>query len=104
MNIEQRVEFPQVYFEPKCLQMFLKGKSPLLENDVFSSSPLIFCSCPGKARRCFYDLVPSVWNDRKIMKWCYDERYFDRKVEMFKVTRGYKAVSYTHLDVYKRQE
>ena len=32
------------------------------------------------------------------MKWCYDERYFkrelyfDRKIEMFKVNRGYKEL------------
>ena len=67
VNIGQRVKFPQVYCEPRCLQRFLKGKSPLEENNVFSSSPLIFS-------KCFYDLVPSVWNDRKSTKWCYDER------------------------------
>ena len=85
VDIGQRVDFPQVYCKPRCLQMFLKG-------NVFSSRPLILCSYPGKVRRRFYDLIPSAWNDRKSMKWCYDERYFDRKVEMFKVTRGYKEL------------
>ena len=61
----QRVNFPQVYCEPTCLQMFLKGKSPLLENSVFSSCSLSFGDVPGKARRCFYVVVPSAWNDRK---------------------------------------
>ena len=38
---------------------------------------------------CFpvlYKFIPSVWNDFISMRWCYD------------------AVSYTHLDVYKRQD
>ena len=90
VDIGQMVDFPQVYFKPRSLQKFLKGKSPLEETNVFSSSPLIFS-------RCFYDLALSVWTDRKSMKWCYGKRYFDRKTETF------KAVSYTHLDVYKRQ-
>ena len=65
----------------------------LEENNAFSNNcHLIFCSCPGKVRRCFYDLVPSVWNGRKRMKWCYDERYIYRKIEMFKVNRGYNEL------------
>ena len=85
VDIGQRVDFPQVYCKTIWLQMFLKGKSPLEENNVFSSSPLIFS-------RRFYDLIPSVWSDRKSMKWCYDKRYFDRKIETFKVSRRYKEL------------
>ena len=86
VDIGQMVDFPQVYFKPRILQMFLKGKSPLEETNVFSSSPLIFS-------RRFYDLIPSVWNDRKSMKWCYGKRYFDRKTETFKVSRGYNELA-----------
>ena len=82
VNIGQRVNFPQFYGKPRWLQMFLKGKSPLQENDVFLSNFLIFS-------RRFYDLIPSVRNDSKSMHWCYDERYVDKKVKLFKVSRGY---------------
>ena len=94
VDVGQRVKFPHVYSEPRCLQMLLlKGECPLLENDAFSNNcPLSFCDVPGKARRCFYDLVPSAWNDRKSMKWCYDERYFDKKIELFEVNRGYNEL------------
>ena len=85
VNIRQRVDFPQVYCKTRCLQMFFKGKNPLQETNVFSSSSLSF-------NRRFYDLAPSVRNDRKSMKWCYDKRYFDRKIETFKVSRRYKEL------------
>ena len=67
VSIGQRVDFPQFYCKPRWLQMFLKYKSLLQENNVFSNRSLIFS-------RRFYDLIPSVWSDRKSMKWCYDKR------------------------------
>ena len=69
-----------------------------VEDEVSSSSPLIFCGVPGKARRCFNVVVPSAWDDGESMKWCYDERYFerelyfDRKIELFEVSRSYKEL------------
>ena len=55
--------------------------------------------CSWKARRCFYVAVPSAWDDRESVKWHYDERYLERERE-----RKIESVSYTHLDVYKRQD
>ena len=100
VEMGQRVNFPRVYCEPRCLQMFLKGESPLVENDVFSNCSLSFCDVPGKARRCFYVVVPSAWNDSESVKWCYEERYFERelylererKIEVFEISRSYKEL------------
>ena len=82
----QRVNFPQVYCEPRCSQMLLfKGKSPLLLEDMRSLS----CSLN------FYELVPSVWDDRETVIWCYGERCLERElcvereIEIFKVNRNY---------------
>ena len=90
----QRVNFPRVYCEPRGLQMFLKGKSLLAENDVFSSCSLSFCGVPGRARKCIYIVVPFAWNDRDRMKWCYDEKYFgrERNIELSEVSRNYKEL------------
>ena len=83
----QRVGFPKVYCEPRCLQMLLlKGKSPLLMEDMRS------LSCSLK----FDELVPSVWDGRESVIWCYGERYLerelcvDREIKLFKVNRNYE--------------
>ena len=85
----QRVNFPQVYCEPRCLQMLLwKGKSPLLLEDMRS------LSCSPK----FYELVPSVWDGRESVIWCYSERdldrelCIDREIELFQLKRNYKEL------------
>ena len=86
----QRVNFPQVYCEPRCLQMLLlKGKSPLVLEDMRSSNcSLNFCD----------DLVPSAWDGRESVRWRYGERYFEREwyldgeIELFKVGRNYKEL------------
>ena len=80
VDIGQRVNFPRVYCEPRCSQV-LKGKCTLVENYVFSNCSLSFFGVPGKARRCFYVVVPSAWNSREKVNWCYDERYFERERE-----------------------
>ena len=83
----QRVNFPQVYCEPRCLPMLLlDGKSPLLLEDMRSLS----CSLN------VYELVPSVWDGRESVTWCYGERYLerelcvDREIKLFKVNRNYE--------------
>ena len=53
VEMGQRVNFPQVYCEPRCSLVFLNGESPLVEDDVSSNCPLSFCGVPGRARRCF---------------------------------------------------
>ena len=57
--------------------------------------PVFVSECvPGRARRCFNVVVPSAWNDRENVKWCYDERYFEREreIELFEVNRSYKEL------------
>ena len=76
--------------------LLLEGKRPLLVEDL-SCFPFL------------YKLVPSVWNGVESVRWCYEERDLDgelcvcREIELYKLKRDYNAVSYTHLDVYKRQ-
>ena len=80
VDMRQRVDFPRVYYEPRCSLLLLKGECPLVEDMVSSSWSLNFSVVPGRARRCFYDLVPSAWDGRQSVKWSYDERYFEREL------------------------
>ena len=51
----------------------------LVDESSTNNCPWSFDGVPGRARRCFYDVVvPSAWNDIEKVKWCYDERYFER--------------------------
>ena len=108
--VGQRVNVPLICDEPRCSKMLLlEGKRPLLMKDL-NYLPFL------------YKFVPSVWNN---VIWCYDERDLDRElcvdkeIELYRLQRNYNelkemlndlkylpvkiAVSYTHLDVYKRQ-
>ena len=83
----QRVNFPQVYCEPRCSQMLLfKGKSPVLLEDMRSLS----CSLKN------YELVPSGWSERENVIGRWDERYLerelcvDREIELYQLKRNYK--------------
>ena len=83
------LNFPGIYCEPRCSLLLLKGKSPLLLEDMRSSScSLKFCD----------DLVPFAWDSGKSVRWPYGERYFEREwyldgeIELFKVGRNYKEL------------
>ena len=66
----------------------------LVDKSSTNNCPWTFGGVPGRARRCFYDLVPFAWNDREKVKWCYDERYFEREGEivLFEVSMSYKEL------------
>ena len=84
---EQRADFPRVYSEIGFSQMFYEDKGSsrgYVEDEVSSSSPLIFCSCPGKDRKCDSKfVVPFAWNEvvQGCCDRCYDEKYFERERE-----------------------
>ena len=44
---------------------------------------MVFLEEPGG----FYVAVPSAWNDREKVKWCYDERYCERESERYRVVQ-----------------
>ena len=61
----QRVNFPLICDEPRCSKvLLLEGKRPLLVIDL---------SCLFLLN----NFVPSAWNERESMIWCYDERALD---------------------------
>ena len=93
------VKTPKMLFEDE-------GSSRIYVGDMWSpNDPLVFCvEVPGEARRCFYEVVVPYANiERENVAWCDRERYIEREreIEIFKISR---TVSYTHLDVYKRQK
>ena len=57
-----------------------------------------FCVVPGRTRRCFNIVVPSVWDGRENVIRRYCERYLerelfvDREIEIFTLSRSYKEL------------
>ena len=81
---EQRADFPLIFYnDDDVLMLFLQGKRPLVVDELVM----------------LYNVVPSVYNNYENVMWYCEER--DLCVE--KEIEWYKPVSYTHLDVYKRQ-
>ena len=64
--------------------------------DVWSTNncPLSFNVIPGRTRKCFNVAVPSAWIKRESVRWCNDERYFERErmIEMFTLSRSYNEL------------
>ena len=53
------------------------------------NGPLVFCSLPGRARRCFSDFVVPFARSEVVQGGCdryYDESWRKREIEIFNVS------------------
>ena len=95
-----------VYLVGGYIHVFRKDESAfdvdLGDKRSENSCPWIFCApdrwCENKV------VVPYANIERENVNWGYDGSYCERELCDNWEMELYRAVSYTHLDVYKRQE